>query len=171
MASSFGFTGLGSGIPLGMAELLSRKYQIMQQEANSGSLNAQSGALTAAAGARLSDARTAGTQIENQFAPDAARASLAQQRANTRLLGVQADVTPMEASARAVAARANAFQNIASGQSILHNDVDDWDTDGSVIPALAARTMASRAFTDLTPRLPKLDENYGVRVRAGGWGR
>lgn len=85
-------TSTTGSMPWGFDDLLARKYAIMQQQADAGTLQAQSGATVANSSAALDRARTL-------LLPAESAANVGQVRAQTGLLGEQAKVVaPVAAS-------------------------------------------------------------------------
>lgn len=79
------------GMPEGMAQLLARKYAIMQQQADAGTISANAGANAANAGAKLdlTKAKLLPGESEANIGLTKAQAGLA--GAQSRFTGVQAD--------------------------------------------------------------------------------
>ena len=162
-------------MPFGMAELLSRKYAILQQEADATTQNAQSAALRAGADAGLTNAQAAGARIANQFAPDVARANVAQTRANTNLLGEQAKVIAPESRARIAGLDANTGYTRMNTRALYNDAVKTFEVTPSALSSVLGTRMPSLADYGFTPisatrparRRGESDADYMDRT---GWG-
>jgi hypothetical protein len=80
-------------MPAGMADLLARKYMILQQQADATTKNAATGALVGAAGARLDNTRAS-------LLPGQAAAEIAKLGADTLLTKEQTKIVLPESQAR-----------------------------------------------------------------------
>lgn len=97
------------GMPSGFAELLRRKYDILQQQANTGQFNAETGRLTGTADARLANVRAGLLPAESAASVDKTKADTALTQEQTKFVG------PLARSSIDLNA-ANAFQSRSSGR-------------------------------------------------------
>jgi hypothetical protein len=90
----------GDTQPVDFNYFLNRKYQLLQQQADAGSTNAQSGALQAATGAIVGKAAAGLDTTRAKLLPAESASQIGLQGAQANLLGQQASVVVPEAQSR-----------------------------------------------------------------------
>jgi hypothetical protein len=90
----------GDTQPVDFNYFLQRKYALLQQQADAGTTNAQSGALQAATGAIVGKAAATLDNTRSSLLPAESRSQIGLQGAQANLLGQQAQVVVPEAQSR-----------------------------------------------------------------------